>query len=197
MLIAEATFKITGWLGGQPKFYQHQGSNGTFEVASMQLSVAKRVKGQDGVWKNGDFKRFYVRVSGKSVEFIKKDVEAGLWNNGDLIVVEGVLDTIPASDTDKDQPDGKRAYERIICKANNVTNLDSYIKRRLDRKKDTPANTSPVNDGIPQSEEPEKSEKPEKSKGKDKPSKGQSVMSFEDFPFGGEDKPAQDTPFVF
>lgn len=167
MLTAKGTFKITGWLGGMPRFYTHKGVNGEFETASISLGVSKRIKDRDGNWKSGEIKNYYISLSGKSVAYIKSDVEAGLWKSGDLIEAEGDLDCIPAPDASKDADGHSKGYSRIVLHAYNVSNIFAYVrhkeKQKEERGEEKQHYKQPVGDAVM---EPH------------------SDVSLEDFPFG-------------
>lgn len=129
MMRSEAKFEITGWLAGEPRFATRQGNGGEFLTGSMTISVSKRAReGSNKV----EYRKYFVDISGKGVERLKKDVEAGLWIAGDIVTVKGEL--VPGPVT-QDPETGKNKYGRTYFRCWEYTNWDEYSRSRAERRK--------------------------------------------------------------
>lgn len=126
---SEAKFEITGWLSGEVRFATRQGNGGEFLVGSLTISVGKRSK--DNTVK-GEYRKYFIDISGKGVERLKKDVEAGHWQSGDLITVKGELVTGPVT---QDPETGKNRYGRTFMRCWEFTNWDDYSRGHMERRK--------------------------------------------------------------
>lgn len=126
---SEAKFEITGWLSGEPRFATRQGNGGEFLTGSITISVGKRSK--DNAAK-GEYRKYFVDISGKSLERLKADVDAGRWQSGDLITVKGEL--VPGPVT-QDPETGKNRYGRTFFRCWEFTNWDDYSRGHAERRK--------------------------------------------------------------
>lgn len=129
---SEAKFEITGWLSGEPRFAARQGNGGEFLTGSMTVSVSKRSKeGKESAGKT-EYRKYFVDISGKSVDRLKADVEAGRWQAGDLITLKGEL--VPGPIT-QDPETGKNKYGRTFFRCWEYTNWDDYSRGHAERRK--------------------------------------------------------------
>lgn len=127
MVRSEAKFEITGWLSGEVRFATRKGKDGEFLTGNMAVSVSKKNSSD-----KTEYRRYYVDISGKGVERLKKDVEAGLWQSGDLITVTG--EPVPGPVT-QDPVTGKNRQGRMYLRCWEYTNWDSYSRGHAERRK--------------------------------------------------------------
>lgn len=147
----EATFAITGVLGKIPEIKTYQGNTGPYKQANISIAVSKSVF-QNNQWVDKGTTWFVISVSGKTLDYMIKNMETKPWQKGDKVTIKGFLDMYTPKET---TPDGRQPWPRTVYKAFSVENLSAFFRsleknkqNRLNQNPNAPQAQAPVSDAL-------------------------------------------------